>query len=162
VLAAEKPEHTPAARLSIRMKPVRRLRTSNWWWWLATGAALASRLAGWGPGLAAAMGLTALRGLELALRHRSVTAFPVQVRAAYLAILAAGGWPPLVFLHAMQLAGTTALVVLDYCPLARILSLLPWNRRGPLTLARVKRTFLSPPVNGSVQHAFDDAAAPSK
>lgn len=139
-----------------------RLRHSSWWWWLATGGALAAHLAGWAPGLPVAMALTALRGIELTVRERSATAFPVQVRIGYLAILAAGSWPPLVFLHYLQLAGTIALLVFDYCPLARIVSLLPWNRRGPLTLALVRRTFFSRPVQGSVQHAFQGASEPPR
>jgi hypothetical protein len=34
--------------------------------------------------------------------------------------------------------------------MARLVSLLPWNRKEGFSLALVKRTFLSPPVRGNV------------
>jgi len=57
------------------------------------------------------------------------------------------------FLHWIQLAGTTAMVLVDYCPGARLVSLMPWNRRVPLTLGLVVRTFVRPPVRGSILDA---------
>ena len=36
----------------------------------------------------------------------------------------------------------------DYCLLARMLYLLPWNRTEKLSLVMVERTFLSPPSSG--------------
>jgi len=35
-----------------------------------------------------------------------------------------------------------------YCPLARLMSLMPWNRRETLSTGLLKRTFLSPPSRG--------------
>jgi hypothetical protein len=131
-----------------------RRRTSLvWWYWLLTGIALGARLAGWTAGLGVAMALTAVQAIHLTLRARRVTAFPVQVRVAYMGLLVLGSWAPLV--HWAQLCGTACLLVFDYCPLARMLSLLPWNRRGPLTLARLRSTFLTPPVQGSIVTALD-------
>jgi hypothetical protein len=135
-----------------------RRRGVVWWSWLFTGAALGARRAGWKAGLPLAMALTALQGIYLGLRARRATAFPVQVRAGYLGLLILGSWPPLRALHWAQLAGTATLLRFDYCPLARTLSLLPWNRQAPLTLARVRATFLSPPVQGSIVEALDRAA----
>jgi len=125
----------------------------TWWLWALTGAAVSASLAGWGPGLRAALAVTAVQAVHQAARTRSVHSFPVQVRAAYLLILLAGMWPPLRVVHALQLAGTVALVVFDYCPLARMLSLLPWNRRRPFTLSLLRTTFLSPPVRNVVAAA---------
>ena len=118
-----------------------------WWYWLLTAVALGGRLAGWKAGLPAAMALTTLQAIHLGLRSRRLVAFPVQVRATYLVLLLLGSWPPLVALHWAQLAGTATLLFFDYCPLARTLSLLPWNRRGPLTIGRLRATFLSSPDN---------------
>jgi hypothetical protein len=53
-----------------------------------------------------------------------------------------------------MLAGTTVRVAFDYCLLARTLSLMPWNRRQPLTLALVWRTYATPPVKGSILQAL--------
>jgi hypothetical protein len=137
----------------------RRARTVVWWWWLVTALALGARLSGWSSGLALALALTGIHGLLLAWRARRPT-LAVQVRVAYLGLLLLGSWPPLVALHAAQLAGTLVLLLFDYCPLARLLSLLPWNRQGPLTLARLRVTLLSPPVRGNLLHALDRAASP--
>jgi hypothetical protein len=84
------------------------------------------------------------------LRERRLAAFPVQVRLGYLLLLALGTVPYLGFIHWIQLAGTTAVVTVNYCPLARFLSLMPWNRKRPLTAALVWHTVVLPPVAGSV------------
>lgn len=106
-------------------------------------------LAGWGPGYAIALGTTAVHGIHYLARGHRPSTLPMQVRIAYLGILALGLWPPLSLLHWMQLAGTSALLAFDYCPLARTLSLMPWNRRVPLTGRLVLRVLLAPPVRGS-------------
>lgn len=120
-----------------------------WWYWLAAVTGLALGVAGWGPGYAVAMGTTLVHGVHWLIRGHRPSSLPIQVRAAYLGILALGLAPPLAFLHWMQLAGTSALLMFDYCPLARTLALMPWNRRAPLTGQLVLRVFLSPPVGGS-------------
>lgn len=56
--------------------------------------------------------------------------------------------------HWIQLAGTAAVVTVDYCALARLLTLAPWNRREPLSLALVGRTLFSAPVQGSFLEAM--------
>jgi len=141
----------PPARYDVVMD--RRRFGLTWWLWSLTGAALFAGLAGWTAGLPAACALTALQLVHQAARTRSLRSFPVQVRAAYLALLAAGCWPPLRAVHVLQLAGTVALIVFDYCPLVRTLSLLPWNRRAPLTRALLRATFFSPPVRNIADRA---------
>lgn len=133
-------------------KPSMRLRSLGWWYWLWTALPLAAWLiAGMPVALAGAAGLTALQAMHFALREGRFTAFPVQVRLAYLALLLAGQADALGFVHWLQLAGTTAMLTVDYCPLARIVSLAPWNRHEPLTLAVLRRTALTPP--GRWHHA---------
>lgn len=44
--------------------------------------------------------------------------------------------------------------VFGYCGMARFVSLLPWNRRQPLSMDLVRRTFLSRPIRGSIQEEF--------
>jgi hypothetical protein len=125
----------------------RRLR---WWYWLATACLLGASLAGWDAGLWFTMACVAVQVIHYLAREGSLRAFPVQTRIAFLALLAAGSWPSLGFIHWLQLVGTCATVGLDYCALARIMSLMPWNRTRPLTLRLAWRTFVSPPVRGSV------------
>lgn len=130
------------------------MRALRWWYWLATAAMLAAALLAWPEGLALTMAFVALQAVHFALRTGTPRAFPVQTRIAFLVLLAAGTWPPLAFLHWLQLAGTCGTVAFDYCVLARLLSLLPWNRTRPLSLRLVWRTFASGPVPGSVLGAL--------
>jgi hypothetical protein len=117
-----------------------------WWYWLATALPLAAWLVTGAPAaLAGAIGTTLLQAAHFALRGRSATAFIVQVRIAYILLLVAGALEPLRFVHWMQLAGTLAMLGADYCPLARLMSLMPWNRSEPLTLDLLRRTALTPP-----------------
>ncbi len=139
-----------------------RLRDIKWWYWLVTAILLVGAVAGHRAAIAAAIALTAVQLVHFAARERAPTAFPVQVRAAYLALLVAGLIPPLGFIHWVQLVGTWAMVLVGYCPLARALSLLPWNRRQPLSAALVRRTFLSPPVRGSIVAAMHEGREPPK
>jgi hypothetical protein len=124
-------------------------RRAIWWAWLFTVVALGVGRTAWAPGIAVAMASTAMQSVLLA-RARGSTALAVQVRLGYLALLVLGCWPPLHVLHGLQIAGTAVLLAFDYCLLARLISLLPWNRRAPLTLARLRATFLTPPVSGSI------------
>ncbi len=126
------------------------------WYWLATAMLLAGYVAGLHAAIFAAIALAAVQLVHFAARGRELAAFPVQVRAAYLVLLVAGLYPPLGFIHWVQLVGTWLMVLVGYCPLARALSLLPWNRRRPLSADLVRRTFLSPPVRGSIVDAIND------
>jgi hypothetical protein len=134
-------------------------RRAVWSAWLFTLVAVGVGRAGWPAGIALAVGSVALQAAVLA-RARGATALGVQVRLAYLAALVLGCWPPLRVLHGLQIAGTAILLVFDYCWLARLLSLLPWNRRAPLTLARVRATFFTPPVAGSIVDALPALPTP--
>lgn len=131
-----------------------RLRTLSWWYWAATAVLLTWGLIG---GERAAFGLVIALGLVQTLhflaREGSVRAFPVQVRASYLGLLAAALWPPLGWIYWVQFAGTWAMVLLGYCPLARLLSLAPWNRTERLSWALLRRTALTPPAKMQLVHA---------
>jgi hypothetical protein len=122
----------------------------DWWYWLVTDCLLIGSLAGWQWGIMPAIGLTIIQAMHYFARESSIAAFPVQVRLGYLLLLALGAYQPLGFIHWIQLAGTTAVVTVGYCPLARFMVLMPWNRSRALTLALVWNTFVSPPVAGSI------------
>ena len=130
-----------------------RFRRIGYWYWLAMSILLVGEIAGCPYTPSFFIGLGVAQSVHYFARTWSLTAFPVQVRIAYLGMLLAGLWPPLAPLHWIQLAGTCALLVFDYCPLARLLSLMPWYRRNPLTLQLIWRTFVSPPVKDSFMNA---------
>jgi len=121
-----------------------------WWYWLLAATGLGLGVAGWSPGYGFAIGGTLVHGIHYLSRGHGPGSLPLQVRIAYLALLVLGLWPPLAFVHLLQLAGTSALLAFDYCALARALALMPWNRRLPLSPGLVGRIFFTPPVRGSV------------
>lgn len=116
----------------------------GWWYWLVLGGLLGTGLLGWPAGIFLAMLLSAVQIVHVQRLTRDHTAFPLQVRIGYLAMLIAGLWGPLQWIHWMLLAGITVRALFDYCLLGRILSLAPWNRRQPLSFPLVRQTFLSP------------------
>jgi hypothetical protein len=128
---------TPANRRRL----LKTERDMGWWYWLVTDIALAYGLLGGPFGFAPVIGITLVQAGHYLTRERSLRAFPVQVRLGYLGLLLLGQWLPLTFIYWIQLAGTSAMVCFDYCPLARVLSLMPWNRRQPFTLSLVIQTF---------------------
>ena len=125
-----------------------RYRELGWWYWAAIELLLIAGLAGRFEvfHLAAALGLVQLAHFRL--REGAFAAFAVQVRLAYACVLGLCLWVPVLFW--LPAAGTLAQVLFGYCPLARLMSLLPWNRRQALSWRLVWRTFTAPPVRGSI------------
>lgn len=122
------------------------MKTSHdlgWWYWFLTVGLLGAGLARWQPGIYLAIALCVVQIVHVMGLTRDHSAFPVQVRIAYLGLLVVGLWGPLTWIHWMQLLGTSVRVLIGYCFLARTLSLAPGNRWQPLTLALVRRTYLS-------------------
>jgi hypothetical protein len=117
----------------------------TWWAWLLTATLLAIGLAGYPQAFLAAISLTLLQTLVMLLREKSLAAFPVQLRLAYLALLAICYLPQMRWLYWLPTVGTFALVIFGYCLMARFLFLLPWNRHEPLSLNLLARTFFSRP-----------------
>jgi hypothetical protein len=81
----------------------------------------------------------------------AVSGFATQVRIAYLLLLALALWQPLYELLYLVIIGTSAMVLVNYCFLARFMSLMPWNHDQAYSLAMMRDTFFSKPVTGSVK-----------
>jgi len=122
-------------------------RDLGWWYWFVTVGLLGVGLSGWQLGIYLAMALCVVQIIHVRSLTHDLTAFPVQVRVAYLAMVLAGLWGPLQWIHWMQLVGTSARFLIGYCFLARTLSLAPWNRWQPLTWALLRRTYFSLQAN---------------
>lgn len=127
-------------------------REISWWYWALTSVLLYFGQAGNPEGFWLAIGLSAFQVAHFRAREGSFSAFPVQVRVAYTAMLIL--FLPLPVLYWIPAIGTPAVVLFGYCTLARCLSLMPWNRREPLSVDLVRRTFLSKPVRGSVMQGL--------
>ena len=121
------------------------VKDRTWWIWTATTALLILGLSGHAIGFTAAMLLTVAQGTYLIAKHRSLLAFPVQLRLSYLLVLVICALPGMHWLYWWPTIGTLALIIFGYCLLARILSLLPWNRKGAYSIRQLRQTFLAAP-----------------
>lgn len=126
-------------------------RKLEWWYWLVADVLLMLALWLQREWMVVAIAFNLLQWLHILFRRQSVVHFASQVRLGYLLWLLAGLLPGLFWMHWIQVAGTTAMISVGYCPLARMLSLLPWNRAQPLTRQLLVRTFLAPPHSGSIR-----------
>jgi hypothetical protein len=126
------------------------LTDPSWWQWVVTAPLLAAHLCEVPHALAAATLLCVAAAIVALRATGGWRPFPAQIRLAFLALLAAGTVPGLWWVHAVQAAGTTAMVTTGYCPLVRLLLLLPWNRDWPLNLETVAQTFLYRPGAGGL------------
>jgi len=125
-------------------------RASSWWYWLVTVGLLTAGVSGWATGFQLAIGLTVIQLAHFGIREHSFTAFPIQVRVGYLLLLLVALPEPLQWIYWIPTIGTWAQVLFGYCTMARMVSLLPWNRQEAFSLDLLKRTFLSAPVRGNI------------
>ena len=125
-------------------------RAVGWWYWLVTVCLLTAGLFMSPTGFLLAIGLTVVQLVHFTVREKSATAFPVQVRLGYLLLLLVALPVPLQGIYWIPMIGTWAQVLFGYCAMARLVSLLPWNRKEAFSAALLRRTFLSVPVRGNV------------
>ena len=124
------------------------------WYWLFTTLLLIGAVAGHTLSLQAVIALNIVQVVHFALREKSVTTFPVQVRLTYLGLLILSQAPYMIWILWWQLIGTAAMVLFGYCFLARCISLMPWNKTEGYSVALFKRTFFSAPVKGNVMQGM--------
>lgn len=125
-------------------------RELSWWYWLVTVSLLTAGLAGFQSGFWLATGLTLVQLIHFTVVDRSIHSFPVQVRFWYLVYLLICIPEPLQVLYWLPTIGTWAQIFTGYCMMARLVSLLPWNRNEPISTSLLKKTFLSRPVRGNI------------
>jgi hypothetical protein len=134
------------------------LRDISWWHWLLTIPLLAAHLSGVAGALVLAMVLCAAMAGYYWLELREVHPYPVQIRIAYLALLATGMLPQLQWVLWVPMIGTTAMVAVGYCALHRLLRLAPFNRVDSLTPGMVWRVFVQDPCVGGLVQWNPDAS----
>lgn len=121
-----------------------------WRYWFVVATCLAVSLFVWPPALFLAMLVTAVYSVHMYRYSPRLTSFPMQVRLVYLGLLALGLVPYFSWVHWVQMVGAPALLVFDYCPLARMLSLMPWNRSQLFSWKFFRSAIFSKPVKGSI------------
>lgn len=125
-------------------------RDPSWLHWAATIPLLVGHIADINGCLEIAIGLCLAMALGMWTRTRSIVAMPVQVRLAYAALLVMGTAPLMFWIYYVQLVGTTAMVLSGYCPLVRMLTLLPCNRSQPFSRPWLKQLVFSPAPGGLI------------
>lgn len=123
---------------------------TGWRYWLITVVLLSAGVAGWSLGFVGALGLTVVHTLHYLWRERSVLSFPVQVRTGYLLLLLVSLPGPMQWLYWVPTIGTWAQVLFGYCAMARIVSLMPWNKHGQYSWQLFWRTFTARPTRGNI------------
>ncbi len=97
--------------------------------------------------------------LVLFLVRFRMAVFPAQIRIAYFVWVAIGTYVPyMVILMYITTIGVATNLFVNYCPLARMMYLFPWNREEPFSFGLVVRVFLSPPVAGKFKPCRPSAA----
>ncbi len=124
--------------------------TIAWWYMAATYAAIWAGVLVDPVWFYVAIASCFVQALHFGLEDKNFFSFSCQVRYVFAAILAAGFWEPLHWIYWIPLAGLTVRLTLNYCLLARLVSLLPWNRKQPFSAALFKRTIFSKPTNGCI------------
>jgi hypothetical protein len=117
----------------------------TWWAWTLTAVLLIMGLFGLSGAFVGAIGLTGLQAIVMLIREKSLSAFPVQLRLAYLLLMGICYLPHMRWLYWVPAIGTLVLVIFGYCMMARVLSLFSWNRREPISADLLRRTFGSRP-----------------
>ena len=132
----------------------------NWVYWFLTDISLGLGLMLWPEMMYVSIGIVVIHSLHYYWHLPHIFSFPMQVRVVYLCLLVLGRLPYCSWINWLQLVGTTALITVDYCPLARTLSLMPWNRSKALSWNFVRKAIFSMPVSGSIiQHVSPDMVA---
>jgi hypothetical protein len=134
------------------------LKDPSWWHWAITAPLMAASLAGVSWAMPAAVMLCGGAAGGYYAVVRSWRPFPVQIRLAFLSLLFAGALPWMTWLHVVQLIGTSAMVTIGYCPLARMLTLAPWNRNEPVSRAAVWHAFFMLPRAGGLLSPLNTAS----
>ncbi|MHC4440222.1 MAG: hypothetical protein ACYS3S_22970 [Planctomycetota bacterium] len=132
----------------------------TWWVWAFIAGLLAAGIIGFSAGFIAAIVLSIAQTVIFILKARSLRDFPVQIRIAYSLLLVVCYLPAMRWLYWLPTIGTFALILFGYCFAARVLSLMPWNRKEKLSLGLLARTFLTPPVAGNIEQGLPSGDCP--
>lgn len=122
--------------------------TVAWWYMLATYALLWAGVLADPVWAAAAIASCLAQAVVFGIEDGDFFSLTSQVRYVLSLIILAGFWQP--WLWWLPLAGLTVRLTTNYCLLARLVSLLPWNRKEPLSAALIKARIFSRPTKGRI------------
>ncbi|MDH4163501.1 MAG: hypothetical protein OEW15_12535 [Nitrospirota bacterium] len=105
------------------------ITSMEWWLWAVTFGFIIAAVAGWKPGYAAVMLVSAAQVIIFAIRSGSAISFPSQVRIVYFTYTLLGLWDAgRFYFYGLLLLGTAMVVFFDRCGIALVLKMMPWNK----------------------------------
>lgn len=125
----------------------------DWQYLLVCGTGLALGLTGWNPGFVIAVIMAAVMCIHTIIVQRSLTAFRAQVHITYTLLLLAALPGSMNWLYWLPAIGTWLYLLFDYCMLARIMSLMPFNSGKRFSFHLVRTTFLIKPTHNILNQA---------
>ena len=142
------------------MKLILMPKELSWWLWTIITLLQFAGLAGHPAAFVAAVLLSAIQTAYYYQKLRSWPHYAVQVRLAYTLLMLAGFPPFMRWLYWLPAFGTLAQVTVGYRLMSRTLSVMPWNRKEPLSFNLLRRAFLTPPVAGRMHEPITDTSCP--
>ena len=111
--------------MTLKMNPA----DVRWWFWAVTLLFIAVALAGWEPGFAVVIAVSAAQVIFFLVQEGSPSAFPTQIRIAYFAFTLFGLWPQARWgVYLLLFFGTVMVTFFGRCAIALALKNMPWNR----------------------------------
>lgn len=129
-------------------------KTVAWWYWLASTITLNLTVFGIYQAFPITMGIAVLQLLHFAIRDGGRPTVTVQIRTGYLIVLLLTLPEAMHWFLWVPAIGTLARVLFSYCIMARMLVLLPVNRKESLSMDFVKKAFLTPPRKATPIHSI--------
>ena len=126
-------------------------KKDSWWFWLISAILLTFGVLGAPIFFKFAIFLTVIQTIYFSIKLQSIRSFPIQFRGGYLILLIVAQPKMLQWLYWVPAIGTWAQVLVGYCLMARLVSLLPWNRDEKFSYQYFKNTIFSRPVRGSIK-----------
>lgn len=126
------------------------IKDYGWWYWLGSTVCLWLTVMSIPGAFACAVLLAVIQLVHFRLVEGCWMAFPVQVRLAYFLYLLIALPEGMQWILWLPAVGGFFRVVFGYCLLARVLSLLPFNRDTRLDWRLMKHVIFTPPVRGNI------------
>lgn len=121
-------------------------KNTDWQLLFLCGCGISAGLAGWHGGYLLSLAAAAINFYITFVNRGYLMSFQVQVHMTYLVFLVIAYPQPMNSLYWLPAIGTWIYLLFDYCLLARLLSLLPYNSNAPFSVEHLKNTMLARPV----------------
>ena len=125
-----------------------------WWYWVASTTTLWLTVLNVYPAFPITLAIAVAQLLHFLVRDRGRASMTVQIRTGYLMVLLMTVPDFMSWFLWVPAIGTLGRVLFIYCIMARMLVLLPFNRREPLSMPFVQKAFFTPPRKATPIHSI--------